>query len=401
MIAYVRGEGERDYKTILQELASAEVRAVPGLPDPRTRARPSEGVHGHRVPRRNGVGHRHRPLEEGGGAAGRARGLRPSVGAGRARGGAPGARGAPKRARTRPPEAAAPQSAEGRLVELPEVEVMRRDLEKDVVGRKVAEAEVRPSKNAMRVIRRHAKRKEFARPGRRAQVHQGRAPRQVRPAAHGQRRRARDALRHERPVRPREQAGAAPAAYPRRPHVPAGRRPAVRRPADVRRDVRRHRGRARQGQGAPAPRDRPARPRVHVAGVRSRARAARRQDEAAADGSEVRQRAREHLLGRGAVRRRSALRPPLGHAVLPGGATALPRDAGGPAGGDPVPGHDARGRGVPGPVRQAGRVPERTQGVRAGRAPRAVAAEPRSRPSRSRAGTRTSARSASRSRRRD
>ena len=46
-------------------------------------------------------------------------------------------------------------------MELPEVEVMRRDLEKDVVGRKVAEAEVRPSRNAMRVIRRHAKRKEF------------------------------------------------------------------------------------------------------------------------------------------------------------------------------------------------------------------------------------------------
>jgi formamidopyrimidine-DNA glycosylase len=47
-------------------------------------------------------------------------------------------------------------------VELPEVEVMRRDLEKDVVGRKVVETEVRPSKNAMRVIRRHGKRKEFA-----------------------------------------------------------------------------------------------------------------------------------------------------------------------------------------------------------------------------------------------
>ncbi|HJU57189.1 MAG TPA: bifunctional DNA-formamidopyrimidine glycosylase/DNA-(apurinic or apyrimidinic site) lyase [Actinomycetota bacterium] len=46
-------------------------------------------------------------------------------------------------------------------MELPEVEVMRRDLDKDVVGRKVAEAEVRPSKNAMRVIRRHGKRKEF------------------------------------------------------------------------------------------------------------------------------------------------------------------------------------------------------------------------------------------------
>lgn len=46
-------------------------------------------------------------------------------------------------------------------MELPEVEIMRRDLEKDVVGRKVVKAEVRASKNAMRVIRRHAKRKEF------------------------------------------------------------------------------------------------------------------------------------------------------------------------------------------------------------------------------------------------
>ena len=46
-------------------------------------------------------------------------------------------------------------------MELPEVEVMRRDLDKDVVGRKIAKAEVRPTKNAMRAIRRHAKRKEF------------------------------------------------------------------------------------------------------------------------------------------------------------------------------------------------------------------------------------------------
>src|ERR671923_642254 len=38
---------------------------------------------------------------------------------------------------------------------------MRRDLEKDVVGRKVATADVRASRNAMRVIRRHGKRKEF------------------------------------------------------------------------------------------------------------------------------------------------------------------------------------------------------------------------------------------------
>jgi formamidopyrimidine-DNA glycosylase len=47
-------------------------------------------------------------------------------------------------------------------VELPEVEVMRRDLEKDVVGRRIKKVEVKAHKNAMRAIRRHAKRKEFA-----------------------------------------------------------------------------------------------------------------------------------------------------------------------------------------------------------------------------------------------
>jgi formamidopyrimidine-DNA glycosylase len=46
-------------------------------------------------------------------------------------------------------------------VELPEVEVMRRDLERDVVGRRIKSSEVKSSKNAMRVIRRHAKRKDF------------------------------------------------------------------------------------------------------------------------------------------------------------------------------------------------------------------------------------------------
>jgi formamidopyrimidine-DNA glycosylase len=46
-------------------------------------------------------------------------------------------------------------------VELPEVEVMRRDLEKDVVGRRIKTVEVKASRNAMRVIRRHAKRKDF------------------------------------------------------------------------------------------------------------------------------------------------------------------------------------------------------------------------------------------------
>ncbi|MGZ8578362.1 MAG: bifunctional DNA-formamidopyrimidine glycosylase/DNA-(apurinic or apyrimidinic site) lyase, partial [Actinomycetota bacterium] len=46
-------------------------------------------------------------------------------------------------------------------MELPEVEVMRRDLERDVVGRRIKDAEVKSSRNAMRAIRRHKTRKEF------------------------------------------------------------------------------------------------------------------------------------------------------------------------------------------------------------------------------------------------
>lgn len=46
------------------------------------------------------------------------------------------------------------------MPELPEVEVLRRDLEKEVVGKRIRSAEVRGTKNAMRVIRRHARRRE-------------------------------------------------------------------------------------------------------------------------------------------------------------------------------------------------------------------------------------------------
>src|SRR5918999_3669810 len=46
-------------------------------------------------------------------------------------------------------------------MELPEVEVVRRDLEKDVVGRRMVAVEVRRMKNTKRVIRRHKSPKEF------------------------------------------------------------------------------------------------------------------------------------------------------------------------------------------------------------------------------------------------
>ena len=47
------------------------------------------------------------------------------------------------------------------MPELPEIEVVRRDLEKEIVGRRIKDVEVRQGSNAMKIIRRHGRRKEF------------------------------------------------------------------------------------------------------------------------------------------------------------------------------------------------------------------------------------------------
>ena len=47
------------------------------------------------------------------------------------------------------------------MPELPEIEVIRRDLEKEIVGRRAKDVEVRPGSNAMKVISRHGRRKDF------------------------------------------------------------------------------------------------------------------------------------------------------------------------------------------------------------------------------------------------
>ena len=44
---------------------------------------------------------------------------------------------------------------------LPEIEVVRRDLEKEIVGRRIKDAEIRSGTNAMKVVPRHGRRKEF------------------------------------------------------------------------------------------------------------------------------------------------------------------------------------------------------------------------------------------------
>src|SRR5918999_581566 len=46
------------------------------------------------------------------------------------------------------------------MPELPEIEVLHRDLEKEIVGRRVRDVDL-PGRNAMKVIRRHGRRKEF------------------------------------------------------------------------------------------------------------------------------------------------------------------------------------------------------------------------------------------------
>lgn len=47
------------------------------------------------------------------------------------------------------------------MLELPEIEVLKRDLEKEIVGRRVKDAEIRANRNAMKIIKRHGRRKEF------------------------------------------------------------------------------------------------------------------------------------------------------------------------------------------------------------------------------------------------
>ena len=250
-------------------------------------------------------------------------------------------------------------------MELPEVEVMRRDLDRDVVGKKIKSVEVKGTKNAMRAIRRHKTRKEFTsrvaghkitkveRRGKYILMHLD----------------AGDVLVVHFGMSGQFQRGTGRLAVPPHTHVvadvPAGRRPPLHRPADVRRDVRRLARRDRQDQGAAAHRDRSARPGVHVADVPVPARREGREDEAAADGPEVHQRdsatstptrccsarasdstgCRNTLSSQEVRRLYRAIQEVLQDAIK------APRD-------------DPGRRGVRRPVRQAGRVPERAEGLR-------------------------------------
>ena len=47
------------------------------------------------------------------------------------------------------------------MLELPEIEVLKRDLEKEIVGRRIKTAEVRSNRNAMKIVKGHGRRKDF------------------------------------------------------------------------------------------------------------------------------------------------------------------------------------------------------------------------------------------------
>lgn len=47
------------------------------------------------------------------------------------------------------------------MLGLPEIELLKRDLEREIVGRRIKDVEVRPGVNAMKIIPRHGRRKEF------------------------------------------------------------------------------------------------------------------------------------------------------------------------------------------------------------------------------------------------
>ena len=278
------------------------------------------------------------------------------------------------------------------MPELPEVEVIRRDLEKEVVGKKVKAVDV----TGMRSIRRYRQRKQFtgALVGKKFMGVERRGkyllvkldggevlvdpPRHVGPAPAG-----------------RGHQGGAGQAHPRGHHLHPGRPAAVHRPAHVRRDVRdrarRHRG---PGRRARPPRPRPARERHELGLLRRAGGPAAHEAEGRADGPEVHRRHRQHLLRRDPASRRAALRPDERRAAARGGAAPLPGRGRGAPGRREVPRVVARRRAVRGPVREEGRVPGAPPGVRPRRAGVPALPARRSCARSTPAGRRSSARSA-------
>ncbi len=232
-----------------------------------------------------------------------------------------------------------PPSGPVTMPELPEVETIRRELERDIAGLRIKDVEV----TDLRSIRRHGKKAPFVKALDGAKVtHVNRRGKYlvlsldtgsvlvIHLGMSGQLRRnaAKDAMR---------------AAHPGGAHLhPEGPAP-LHRPPQVRGDVRgRGRRGRRRGPRAGPPRLRPRRAGRVLDPLRPGPGQPQREAEAPADGPEVHRRHRQHLRRRDPLRGRPALRPPVGLAVHPGDPPALPVPGRDPARRHQVPGLDPR-----------------------------------------------------------
>ena len=215
-----------------------------------------------------------------------------------------------------------------RMPELPEVEVVRRDLEREVVGKKIKAVEVD----------RHALGPPAPATARSSSTSLDGPQDHRRSSGAGKylvaearrRRRARRPPRHVGPAAAREDGAREGAeAHARRDHVHAGRPAALRRPAHVRRDVRRpqydehRRSRSTSSRTSASTRSRP-----RCRGTCSARMLAERKHEAeaAADGPEVHRRDRQHLQRRDPLRGRAPVGPHERLALAAGGPAPVPRD---------------------------------------------------------------------------
>ena len=258
------GPGGQDYKTRLQELCARRVRPASPLPGHRRGSRSRQAVRRRRSGRGAGAGHRAGPLQEAGRAGGRPGGVAGLVADAVSRGGAGPAGGAvldgaepppaaPDGSAQAPPSAPAPAVA---VPELPEVETIRRDLDKEFVSQRIKKVEV----TGARSVRRHGHDAGVHRPAWRAGRIDGVAPPGQVPAGGLD---SGDVLVvHLGMSGQLLRAGAADPlaeAHPRGAHLQRGRPAAIRGPADLRRAVRHRSERSRRPSRAGPPRARPTR----------------------------------------------------------------------------------------------------------------------------------------------
>ena len=261
------------------------------------------------------------------------------------------------------------------MAELPELETLRRELEKEAVGKRFKAPEVTGTK----AVRHNGTKKALPGPPR---GRQGEVRRSARPAPRRQprqRRAARHRARSHRPAREGRAQVDAAEGHRRGVHLHPRRADPPRRP---RRQLRGLRGRGRRARrGGPRPRRQGPRPggRCGVVDVvRPGAPRPLGQAQGRPHGPRRGGRHRPDVQRRDPVGGRPAPRPHVGLALVPGDPPAVPGPRRDPPRGGQAPGHHHRRAPVRGPLRQDRRATRTSSRCTPARASRARAAGPRS-----------------------